>query len=158
MLNDPFRLPKPLSTSIDALRSAVEADTTYQAVLATSGNNDIFRISDIGPGSSVRVGETDGSFRRTLAVQRSLTKENTPFSTRRTVIRLNDIRVEGGGSPRDVTRSAYLVIVSPDTGNYQTVPFELAQQLCHWALFGSLDADEALTNESDLARVLAGEP
>lgn len=156
MLRDPLPI-----AMLDVLTS--DLNTAAQSIVTIPF--ELFRLQDLTPTGSRRsaagVGDY-GTFRGNLSINHTLTKENAPYQTERTSIRLDHVCVDPNGKP--VTSSGYFVAVNP-IGSSTFVPTpasRLIRQLAMFALFGGLasttsptwDADTA----SDITRVLAGEP
>jgi len=152
MLQDPIYVGLPTTTNIDNLRVYVSGS------LMDLVNGLTLRTVDISPGGSVRV-YNDGTTNYRLTIAHSSTKENAPYGTVRTTIRLDATRVDADGKP--VTVFAQKTIGTPAGGPHAAdMPLRLSAALDLFTLtcdltsgFASQDAGNTVT-----ARILAGEP
>jgi len=153
MLNDPLKLARTygLEASIQTALHAIASDQLL-----------VFRLADLGPGSSMRVTEPSSGDKFVLKITHSETKENTPYPTTRTVLRLDRKRTTSEGV--GIQESAYLVIASPTVEGVMdsTSAALLARDLALFVLTGGADITNtkiALSaSDGELARLLAGEP
>jgi hypothetical protein len=148
----------------DPLIIGVVAETAYGTIVTDiDGNTGVtrhltFRLVDAGPGSSKRQ-VTDGNDKLLLTINHSLSSENKPFQTNRSVIRLDRSRVNAE-TGKVVTQSAYLVCATPYGVDFSDADAaELARTLIMFALTGPTNGSN-WTNAAGqpLPRVLAGEP
>jgi hypothetical protein len=156
MLIDPIKFPGAPSSEVDDLISrfnATNGDEIPQSPL---------RLLDLGPGSSVRGGAivTGDSLPGRFSISHSETKENKPFTTTRTVIRLD--RPLAGPDGVTLNTAAYIVVSVPTVPTFAGPAdgARLAQQLAWWILFGSVNEGGSAidTNRGEFLRVLQGEP
>lgn len=151
MLTDPIQIAIPSAAEVTAIRTGTASVVATHVGLA---------VTDVSPGGTKRVGVLGGDS-ITLSIVHSTTKENAPYVTTRSVIRLDHVRVDVNGKP--VTLSAYVVIPVP-----QGTVFTTAEVLSHaraigsFLLFGSvIENPIAYYGSGDsgvLQRVLNGEP
>jgi hypothetical protein len=159
MLNDPLYLAA-VSPNHGTLRGTMGSTSPVLPRLQLP-----FRVTDLAPGKSVRVGVDSANIpgvTRDFTISHSSSKENAPYTTLRTVCRLDVNHVDANGV--SVTTSAYVVVVAPQgvAGHEQTA-LQTAQDLCSTVLFGprkdpAIGSDAANSITDFLERVLAGEP
>lgn len=150
MLNDPMYI-------------ATELNPGQIATTSNYSGMNVFRLTDVAPGRSVREGVL-GGFPASLTISHSQTKENAPFATTRSVIRL-DRKVYSESIGKTATLSAYLVVAQPVMAEATPeTAAALARALAAQCLFGiqtssvSTEAVDGTVISDFLVRVLSGEP
>jgi len=152
MLNDPILFPRPSSAQLGVIQLAV-------STTSIGGLIRLPRVNQDGEGAKYRFVESGGENTFTLTILRSETKENKPFLTRRTVIRLDRKKVNSTtGLP--VTASAYIVLAQPMGPDFDEADvIELAQSLGAFVLLGQVNGDSEVLAVTDgsIDRIIAGE-
>lgn len=162
MLNDPLYLA--------VVAGAMTPTNTLNSVYGF--HNSPLRVTDIAPGKSVREGagpnvgvNDDVVTKRKVTISHSVSNENKPLTTNRTVFRIDDSFLNTDGK-QVVTASAYLVTSIPVSGHYdindaltlvQTLLASLTVNPAS-ALTGGTGIDGAVQVPDTLMRVLDGEP
>jgi len=159
MLNDPLYLV----TTTDVVNSIA---APYLAV-GDPVDTERYNLVDLTPNGSKRIASNvngESGLKGVFTVNHSLTKENAPYATERTVVRINHEKFDPNA--KLVTASAYLVLVQP-VGTASFSPgsaLAIARQLAGFALAGDAvwTSGTAGVQSSDtalaLARLAAGEP
>jgi hypothetical protein len=97
-----------------------------------------------------------------LLIDNTVTKENAPFQTNRTRIRLDLTRQDVEGSEKSATLSAYIVLAVPTAPMFtQADALILSRTLALFALYGPSTSStdySGTTSDATLARLLSGEP
>jgi hypothetical protein len=121
------------------------------------------RLKSFSPGSTVREGKTSGAYPLSLTISHSKTKENPPFGTDRTLIRLDWRKPTSTGVVQ--TLSAYCVVAAPSGGDAFNATGSDAVMLAKSLAFIILAGDRGEAGGVDdvtapdlIQRVLAGEP
>ncbi len=152
MLSDPFYVAFPTISERDTIGMQQGGSAVDVADAIT------LRLADLNPGGSVRIAN-DGTTSYRLSVSHSKSKENAPYATDRSVVRLDASRADGDG--KIVTVSTYIVTANPIGGPHDA---DMARRL-QFALvtligYGQSDANGVFSSvDHQLSdRVLAGEP
>lgn len=113
----------------DPLYIVVPTETNPTPQISATGETAIpLRLTSSDAGKSTRVG-TFGSSKLHLTVLHSTTKENAPYVTKRSVLRLDRKVADNAG--KTVTLSAYLVVASPVGSPFSEADaIQLAAMLC----------------------------
>lgn len=159
MLNDPLFLAN-VNPNNGAMRDPLASG------FATLPRLDApLRVTDLAPGKSVRVGVDNANLpgqTREFVIAHTDSKENAPYRTLRTNIRLNVNLVDGNGVP--VHCAAQMTIIAPQgLVGHELLALNTARELAATVLFGprlSAPGGSHLQNSMTdfLERVLAGEP
>jgi hypothetical protein len=151
MLTDPLRVVASLSgTEFTTLSTDVNDSLSFASV-------GLARVTDIGPGSSVRVVPEFGTY----TIKHSSSKENAPLDTTRTLVRFDGPKKVDAASGNEYQLSAYLVSAQPICGDVQTADqLAFVRSLLFTLLFGEVGSDDKPQGPDldFLSRVLAGEP
>lgn len=151
MLTDPLKIAIPTATEVAAIRSAVTGVSPSNVASAA--------IIDVAPGSTQRQGLFSTSIFKT-GIGHSNTKENAPYVTTRSLMRLDQVRTDSLG--KSVTLSAYGVVAVPQGTLFTTAEvLSHAQALAVFMLLGSMSsalANYGNGNSTDLSRIINGEP
>jgi len=148
-------------------------DPMYVGIAPTTPNRDValttqitepkvMRLVSSGEGKTKRVGSWDTLTVMSLSISHSVTKENAPHETNRSLVRLDLGRVDSEGRP--VNLAAYCVIAHPQGGDFtQADAARASRTLGALLLYGFATAEdsfsEGFAGESSLVdRVIAGEP
>lgn len=134
----------------------------YMPALYTGAITDVnLPVLDFGDGATKRkVLLADGVTTNSMTVSHSQSKENAPYLTDRSLIRLDSVKVDSvTGKP--VTMSAYIVVALPQGNTFsQNDAKYLALSLAHFVLAGPLNDGgtryDAVPGDT-LTRILAGE-
>jgi hypothetical protein len=157
MISDPITLDVMNDTRANALFADVDDN------VAASGNmHQLVRTVDFSPGKTVRKGATSADFESdglTLTIQHAETKENSPFTSTRTQIRL-DAKRTNSVTGKPVVASVYTIFVHPSGGNFSVNDMQrLHRALALFLLFGQRGNGQTYTEgEATLVRILNGEP
>lgn len=154
MLTDPLTVPSS---------AAVEQERNL--IIAPSPNvvGELYRLLDLTPQGSKRKW-TDGNNVKVMSIDHSTSKENTPYITDRTRVRLDHIVNDENGKP--VTTSAFILVAQPRQAGGVTFGngLALAYQLAGIVLFGELtptsggNGTMSFPNSEAFPRILYGEP
>lgn len=149
MLNDPLYL----GTTDGSQASRSSAISSLSELLT-------FHTVSTGDGVSRRTGLwVDGSTPVELTISHSSTKENAPYATVRSLVRLDLRRVDLQG--RTVTLSAYAVVAFPQGEQFSDADAaHAAATLGFFLSFGKANSSSGMgsTLEDTVERVLNGEP
>jgi hypothetical protein len=150
MLTDPLKVNH--ITAVSAAAGVLT--TTIYAV-------ESYAVVDLAPGKTVRkCTSADGTVKSTLTISHSVSNENAPFLSDRTLIRFDQQRVNEE-TGKNVTASVYANIVHPQGGDFTAaVVHNLVRSLGAFLLSGeSNGTDGFLADEnSTIQRIIAGEP
>lgn len=126
-----------------------------------------FAVTDVSPGRSVRrgfIGSFDATTPCDLIIAHSVSNENKPAKTDRTLVRLDVKLFTSAGQP--VIASAYLVVAIPQgafvTSASDANPFRSSVEGLEMiqTLLGAIGVSPtaATLSDTNLLRILAGEP
>lgn len=162
MIGDPLKLFLPLGGTAqwDALVTACD---TGVVGLDAADMISLHLLDLTSNGGSVRLGKDSQLNKVKMTISHSETKENLPYVTRRSVVRLDRQKVDVNG--KTVTQSAYFVTVDPVSGTLFSgageTTFDLLQLLTFFGLFGPVVGTEVDALEESprvIHRILDGEP
>lgn len=151
MIPDSFRFGLPTAAEVGGSLGDLHDNSAIV-------NKPITGVTDVGPGATTRVILQSGR-KLTLQISHSQTNENKPFRTVRTLIRLDEEKVDSE-TGTVVKQSAYVVVTSPQGANYTDAQvLENTYALLLFAIGGGTsDGGELGNNPTWLGRILAGEP
>jgi hypothetical protein len=152
MLSDPLYLgvPTALPAHGTAPDSTVSTIATFRRVAQGDGSSKYVAADPVVSDAELK-----------LAISHSVTKENKPYDTERTLVRL-DFPLPPDVNGVIVTASAYMVVAVPTASSVDPtdLPPRLVRILALFALYGpsSSSSDWAgITSDDTLARLLNGE-
>lgn len=119
-------------------------------------------VTDISPGGSVRIWSDDaGSLGTTtnlklrLSISHSVSNENKPVPTDRTLIRLDATVLSPDTNGNSPTGSVYMVFAQPRNGQFSPADMVL---IARYLIGAILKEDGTHISNERLLRLLAGEP
>jgi len=127
-------------------------------------STDSFAVTDIAPGKSVRVGalaSATGTPEANLTISHSVSNENKPSKTDRTLVRI-DLKYKDLNG-RELLAYAYMVVGIPRGAvdpSFQPISVATLGSTLVSALLGvvAVSATAATLDETKILRILAGEP
>jgi hypothetical protein len=149
MLDDPLSFPATETFGPGSGSATVNAHISASVQLFTL---------DFSPGATVRSGELSDGTKVTLNIKHSLSQENAPFTTDRSLVRIDLERINATtGKP---VRASFYTLASVPRGPDFSRDDALAwlRNLAVFTGFGKTSSGDLVDADNSMARILAGEP